>query len=493
MTEQQPLVLDSYARQSHRQAAQRAVDMSIGGQHEVNLRRIREYRDGQGRTAQLGKKLDDPKKSAWNPDVVREDWEELMRRLESGESDGVVIFDVERFVRQMADAVRIADMAKKALVLDSDQEYDLTTPSGRKSFLDAANAAEYYGNRLSSRVRRGYALRRRDQMGSPGGTRPYGHEQDATTVREDEAVHIRAMLDKILEVRDEKDPYTQVAEYANERGARTVMGEPWNADKVRFLLIQPRIAGYLTYQGEIVGNLKGDPIAEPTKWQDYMRWQSSRTRTSAINVRSLGSWVLTCGDDGGGVTSVPAQTKSTNPDGTPRRKYRCKAKGCQKTLGDEREVDHFLREVTVAQLSDPKHVRQLQKLAEDQRAARGPHEEELHRLEGLLDHWDDQLNNGKIDVRRHERMVNDVQTRIEKEQERLEAAGEDIELPHDEVLIDVASTWDNATNNRIRKDLIEQAFPGYELVLDPGSIDDFDIASRLHFRPLPQGNGRGRP
>ena len=49
------------------------------------------------RGARVGKVFTDPSLSAWQRDVVRPDWIKLMERLESGQSDGVMFYDVTRF------------------------------------------------------------------------------------------------------------------------------------------------------------------------------------------------------------------------------------------------------------------------------------------------------------------------------------------------------------------------------------------------------------
>jgi site-specific DNA recombinase len=41
----------------------------------------------------VGETFIDPGKSAWNPRVKRTGWQELMKRLESGASGGVIVFD----------------------------------------------------------------------------------------------------------------------------------------------------------------------------------------------------------------------------------------------------------------------------------------------------------------------------------------------------------------------------------------------------------------
>ena len=93
-----------------------------------------------------------------------------MDRLERGVSGGVIVFDLERFSRQPKDGERMIELAaNELLVLDSESEYDLRTPNGKKAFRDAMNAAAYYSDRLSTRTTRGKKLKA--MSGKPNGSR----------------------------------------------------------------------------------------------------------------------------------------------------------------------------------------------------------------------------------------------------------------------------------------------------------------------------------
>ena len=73
-----------------------------------------------------------------------------MSRLENGESDGVVVYDLARFARRPADGERFIVAAENGLtILDAGSEYDLTSASGRKNFRDQMNAAAYYSDTIS--------------------------------------------------------------------------------------------------------------------------------------------------------------------------------------------------------------------------------------------------------------------------------------------------------------------------------------------------------
>jgi DNA invertase Pin-like site-specific DNA recombinase len=120
----------------------------------------------------VGKIFKDNSKSAWNPKVVRKDWEELMRRLEAGASDGVWVLDLTRFSRKVIEGERLVEAARRGrLVWSQAGEYNLTTADGRKAFRDAMAAAAAESDKISERSRRGkrrLARRGVNPIGSPG-------------------------------------------------------------------------------------------------------------------------------------------------------------------------------------------------------------------------------------------------------------------------------------------------------------------------------------
>ncbi len=123
--------IDVYARVSELKRDQQREPSTEG---QVEVCRVRLVDLG----LPVGKVLVDLDRSAWNPDVKREAWDELMDRLESGISGGAIMFDLERLTRQPKDGERIIDQADRGLlILDSESEYDLTTPNGKKAFRDA--------------------------------------------------------------------------------------------------------------------------------------------------------------------------------------------------------------------------------------------------------------------------------------------------------------------------------------------------------------------
>ena len=83
-------------------------------------------------------------------------------------------------------------------MLDSESEYDLTTPNGKKAFRDAMNAAAYYSDRLSTRTTPRQEAQGDGRRAERLTSRPFGFEDDLVTMREDEAEIIRELTRRFL-------------------------------------------------------------------------------------------------------------------------------------------------------------------------------------------------------------------------------------------------------------------------------------------------------
>ncbi len=124
--------------------------------------------------AHVGEVFKDNSLSAWKPNVVRKQWEALMRRLESGLCDGVIVDDLTRFSRKIIEGERLVELAARGIrVWSSSGEYDLTTADGRRHFREAMVAAAGESDKIPERVRRGKV--RKSRRGKPaGGGRGHG-------------------------------------------------------------------------------------------------------------------------------------------------------------------------------------------------------------------------------------------------------------------------------------------------------------------------------
>src|SRR3954447_8548931 len=125
-----PPVIDLYARISRSTEDNRG--RSVQAQIEDGTADIT------SRGAVVGQVFRDESLSAWNPKTDRPEFNELMTRLESGQADGVWVWEVTRFSRKVMDGERLLAAAQAgALVWSDDQTHNLTKAAGRRAFREA--------------------------------------------------------------------------------------------------------------------------------------------------------------------------------------------------------------------------------------------------------------------------------------------------------------------------------------------------------------------
>ncbi|AZM51734.1 hypothetical protein DMA15_03370 [Streptomyces sp. WAC 01529] len=500
-----PLVLDSYARESRRGDKRR---LSVTGQHASNEQRIRDL------GATLGRRLDDQGKSAWNPEVHREDWHVLIGRLTSGESDGVVIFDLERFLRQVKDAVRIVDLAKLGFkVFDSDMEFDLMTTSGRDAFYKQAVAAETYSSRLSEKVSRGNLQRAANGEGKRGRYRALGFEDDGTTVRESERPHIRE-VDRMI--RQGGKPWREAVAYLAKHGifstaikhttecqetkdslsayqlrryACECKGEPFTENGLQKAMKSPRMAGYSRLGKNLVGRLPGEPILDPPDHQELLMLITSRRgRPPAQIFLCTGKVPMRCWNCATVFTQRQSSHGAKYADRDEvKRTYLCDktAGGCGKTIADRYVLDGHVRDSVVEELSSAESAEELKRQREQKMVQRAPFEKEVTRLTRIRDHWDRQLNEGAEDmtIERHTFLVSDLNRKIKEQKAKLREIGEALAAPPEaESREAVLRKWE-AAGPEGQRAMFKQAFSGRPFYVMPGSSLDTDILDRIKARP----------
>lgn len=460
-----PDLLDVYARVS------RLMDdrqRSTEGQVEDSTARVRD------RGAELGEVHVDSGRSAWNPRVHRPGWDRLMQRLERGETGGVVVFDLARFSRQPIEGERLIAAAERGLlVLDSEDEYDLTSASGKKAFRDQLAGAAYESDRLSTRVKRGKRLAA--QRGeAPTSMRPFGFEADGRTIREAEAAVVRDLVEQLLAGESQDAMIRDL----NARGITTSTGRAWTRAGLRQVLARPRNAGLVSHLGEIVGRMPGEPIVPEETWQRVAALYGSRRRGRPASDAYLCSGLVYCGrpDCGRPLTGRPRANMRPYPDGSPKREYWCQlrphAGGCGRLAVDQRELDRHVGLLVVQILGDPQHAAAVEAAARATRDAREKLDAELDEVDRLVEFLDGRLARREITQERYGRMVAPIEAQAAELRAKIEALGVTPE-PGEASEKDVAASreewarrWDEATVAE-RRGLVRRALRGRRLLVMP--------------------------
>jgi site-specific DNA recombinase len=501
-------VLDGYARVS---VLTDPRQRSIPGQVKDIARRIERF------GAQAGETLKDPGKSAWDPKVTRPGWDRLIERLESGESDGVVVSDLSRYTRRPLDGERLIAAAERGLiVLDTENEFDLTTPDGKVAFRNQLAMAAYYSDRLSVTVRRG--MRERAENGDPSTRfRSFGFEVDAVTVRDTEAAITREMARRLLD----GEPLEPLAAELNERGIRTA-GAPcldhrpsrkercrqcgrwkaeghngadgtWSTTKLRSMLLNERNAGHLMFNDETIGRLPGKPILDDPVWVDLCALFAGRRRGRPASYICTGYTV--CGVCKGNLTGH--LQGDTYLDGARRYQYRCHAAragvpgGCGRMAIDGRGLEFHARALVARVLSDPAHASAIEAAARSAKDARTVITDKIQKIDDLLGDFADRLGNERIELDHYDRIVEPQRARRVKLLAELDKLSDAPSL-HARSAKSVASEsewsarWDAATVDE-RRVLLGQALGGRVMVVNRARPTGRFNSDRITLGPAPVG------
>lgn len=344
------LPVDSYARLS---VGWDGRDLANAGQHSYNEKAIASA----GR--ELGQRFEDGV-SAWNAEVHRTDFEDVILRMERGQSGGVSVWEHARFLRQpyelevMLRRVRglgcIFIGSGRAYQLDDDSDQDML-----RMFTMQANRSS---GDTSRRVKRENQVRREAGHWTRPGRRAFGHggvdntaEVDPVSgrrpwvgeaqVRRERAAIVRGVADVLA-----GGTVAGVMRDWQGRGLVGTMGVELNEITVRQILTRPINAGLLTYKGEVVGTATNvEPVIDEDTHQRVVALFSSRRKGEALPT-TLGSGLIECGRCGHTLSSQPNKGRAT---------YFCvKARGgCNRLRVAAHGVDAGLRELAIARLSDP--------------------------------------------------------------------------------------------------------------------------------------------
>jgi hypothetical protein len=249
--------------------------------------------------------------------VIRPVFRDIVDRLATGRNDGLVALDLDRAVRDPRDLEDLVDLVERfgvatgsvtgSLRLDTDADVTMArvlVAMANKASRDTARRV------AASRERRALA----GQFG--GGRRPYGFEHDGVTQRESECAVIADCADKVIRGASLRS----LARDLRERAVPTVTGRPWTAQTLKDVLVRPRNAGRMIYQGAVVGDAPWGPIV-PGDVHDVVvaRLTDPERRTNAGRApRWLGSGLYECGICGDG-TRCQVVIAGRSP------RYRCRS------------------------------------------------------------------------------------------------------------------------------------------------------------------------
>ena len=473
--------VDIYARVSY---LKRKTQRELTAEGQVAVCRLRLADLG----LQEGEVLVDPGRSAWNPAVKRPAWDELMDRLERGVSGGMIVFDLERFTRQPKDGERMIELAATGLlVLDSESEYDLRTPNGKKAFRDGINAAAYYSDRLSTRTSRGRKLKA--MSGRPNGSqRPFGFEADLVTIREDEAEVIRELTRRFLS----REPQNALVCDLNERGVLTSQGKPWITRTLQQLLTRERNCGRIIHTDlttgitSVVGHLPGTPIITEDEFDQVCATFAARRRSQPNSATYLCTGVAVCGRSDCGSPLHGRARKDMKPydDGSVHREYWCGPypRGCGRIMVDQRGLDEAAAALAIEILADPRHADAVETTAGEMKTEADRLDLAIAEAENVAEALADRLGRGEMTRSRYDVVIRPLDERIAKLKAERAALGDlSLHRPPAVSREHWQRRWKEADAGE-RRALLQMALRGRRLIIDPASpkrAERSDVTRRI--------------
>jgi len=292
----------------------------------------------------------------------RPDFQGLIKFIKENKVDVIFATEVERLVRQPAEAEQLIDLAGvtnlREVHLTSDEGYDLSTPDGVYRIRQAVYLAERESRKTSERLRRKLADRARNGQ-THGSRRCFGYKTGNMEIDEAEAFVLREMGAKLLA----NYSFKEIAYWANEQGYKTAEGKLWYPITIRNSLRRVRYAGIREHRGAQF------PAAWPAVFDapawEHMQLRIKRSADRFADRPKARRYLLTgrvyCGKCG---SSLNGETKRDHP-GRPLRPVFDRL--------DPEKVVELLRD------SEPSDGKLKQLL--DQRAA------QQLRLDGLVDDY----------------------------------------------------------------------------------------------------------
>lgn len=445
--------------------------------------------------------------SAWKRNVRRPDFETLLERARTGQSQGIAVWHTDRLFRQPRDLEKLIDLAESGfVVMSSHGTRDLSNADDRFilriEVAQAAKSSDDTSRRILRRFEE-YRQQGRRTGGRPGfgfprkadGWKPTeGHgSEDRPQVPAERVERERiALRDAVRDILAGTANHGDIARRWNAEGFVTVEGMEWVGDKIRNTLLRPALAGLIEYEGVLVGRMPGDPIVDEKVFNRLRAMYDGRRQGAPPGRRHLGSGLIVCGLCGKKLAK--ASTGQPYKDGEKRFQYFCnrQRKGCGKVYADARAVDVELRRFTIARLSDSRHAQAIASARAQVSDRLKELNEEIAEIEGVQDAMVERLARREIRKDAFDRSNRFLLADLEPlRAERDELSGGSVEGPTKALSAEeIAHQWEQADLIGKRA-LLVQARGMDELRIMPGKKSGKRTFSRDRMKLVPPGTPYG--
>lgn len=280
---------------------------------------------------------------------VRPEYQRMIRDIESGHIQAVVVWAVDRLTRTPRELEDIIDLAdKRGLVFANvGGTIDLGTPEGRAMARQMGVFARLEVENQAKRLRRKF--QEKAEKGEPHGYSPYGYTRvnGRDVPKDEEAEIVRECARRILA----RESLRSVCADLNQRGIPGPKSDRWNTTILRQILLRPSNAGLRTHRGNIVGPATTVPIIDQDTHAQLVALLTDPTRRdnhAGPTPKYLLAGIARCGLCGGRMRRTVGRVEKGKRQPPA---YQCSE--CFRVRRRQDLVDEVVEGVIVARLSRP--------------------------------------------------------------------------------------------------------------------------------------------
>lgn len=276
----------------------------------------------------------DVSKSAYDLDVDRPGWTLIENLMRSGSVDVVIAWKLDRVTRRVSGLIDLILLCQETgtQFATTDGMLDLTSPTGKAVATILAAVAQMEVELKAERQKLANQQRRANGEPWKSGWRSFGYTLAGDVIAEEAALIREAAADVLTGT-----PLREIArrwKSSSVSTPRSAQGaDGWTHNGVRSILLNPKNAAYVTYQGEVIGDGNWEPIIDPethallvAKLTDPARNTNGGTGAGPVPVNLL-SGIATCAECGEAVTArtTPIQRQENGKRVTVGRRpiYSC--------------------------------------------------------------------------------------------------------------------------------------------------------------------------
>ncbi len=271
---------------------------------------------------------------------------ELLDLIRRGEVDCVVAYKTDRLSRgggpgwaPLVDAFEEAGRDPDRAVATTDgwvSEFEI----GIRSAMDREES-----KKTSDRMQAVRAREAKEGIPRIGGRRPYGYSQDMSEHIDHEVERIEEAAERVLAGQS----VWSICTDWNKSGVPTVTGKAWTVQTLTSILTSPRIAGFRTHRGKVVGEGQWKRIVDEDRHDALVAALAPR-RSKPRNGRTYPLvGFLTCGKCGGPLRSLTRENGG--------RSYACRKGpgmgGCGGIRIQANGLETYVRDLICGMLADP--------------------------------------------------------------------------------------------------------------------------------------------